>query len=92
MSDCPECDARLEPTGGCRRCGWKPTEEPKPVVTKLLPLHQPFPERAWIRSTPEERCPEIDPQTGLRCGKLVREHIEEAKEAMRKIEARNAAL
>lgn len=37
MRDCPDCDAQLGPTGGCKRCGWEPTSE-KPVVKEMQPL------------------------------------------------------
>jgi hypothetical protein len=84
VSDCPECDARLEATGGCRKCGWKPAEEPKAV--KAPPAYQPFPERTWERSKPEDRCGEPG------CTKTVREHQAELKAALRKIELKAISL
>ena len=63
--ECPECDARLNASGGCPRCGWQPTPEEKPRAG----IYRQFPDRMWQRSRKADLCPA--------CGKMVGEHIEE---------------
>ena len=52
MRDCPDCDAQLGPTGGCKRCGWQPTAE-KPVVKEMQPIR-------CQHGTVGRRCPKCD--------------------------------
>jgi hypothetical protein len=82
--DCPECDARLEPTGGCRKCGWKPAEEPKPKAT--VPMYREFPQRERPQSHPDDRCGEPG------CKKTVREHQAELEALLRRLDLKAVKL
>ena len=74
MVECPECDARLEPTGGCKKCGWAPKVEPvKP------PAYREVQPRAWARCKPTDRCSEPG------CTKSVAEHMAELRVLVAKI-------